>query len=138
MNKYQYFSLNADELQDLIADAEALIELFESAGAINQIAYKLAIVAHSALTAKPKYYAESSERRHGEPMLYSCGADYPKGRAYYTTSPAQMLRPVELKDCEFGAVSIMSGGSKDYCNGFVDGTNNAIKAILEAGYEVKS
>lgn len=52
--------------------------------------------------------------------------------------PTQLLRPVELPDCDYGAVSHMSGGSKDYCNGFVDGTNNAIKAIREAGYEVKN
>ncbi|WP_205959260.1 hypothetical protein [Pantoea stewartii] len=58
-------------------------------------------------------------------------------RFWFPAPPAQFLRPVELPDCDYGAVSHMSGGSKDYCNGFVDGTNNAIKAIREAGYEVK-
>lgn len=45
--------------------------------------------------------------------------------------------PVKLMDCDFGAVSHMSGGSKDYCNGFVDGTQNAIKAIRADGYQVE-
>ena len=39
---------------------------------------------------------------------------------------------VKLPDCDLGAVQHMSGGSDDYCNGFVDGTQNAIKALTEA------
>lgn len=50
---------------------------------------------------------------------------------------ALTVPPVKLMDCDFGAVSHMSGGSKDYCNGFVDGTQNAIKAIRAAGYQVE-
>lgn len=50
---------------------------------------------------------------------------------------ALTAQPVKLMDCDFGAVSHMSGGSKDYCNGFVDGTQNAIKAIRAAGYQVE-
>ncbi len=36
---------------------------------------------------------------------------------------------VKLPDCDYGAVQHMSGGSDDYCNGFVDGTQNAIKRV---------
>lgn len=50
---------------------------------------------------------------------------------------ALTAKPVKLMDCDFGAVSHMSGGSEDYCNGFVDGTQNAIKAIRAAGYQVQ-
>lgn len=51
---------------------------------------------------------------------------------------ALTAQPVKLLDCDFGAVYHMSGGNKDYCNGFVDGTQNAIKAIRAAGYPVES
>lgn len=36
---------------------------------------------------------------------------------------------VKLPDCDFAAVQHISGGSDDYCNGFVDGTQNAIKCV---------
>ena len=36
---------------------------------------------------------------------------------------------VKLPDCDYGAIQHMSGGSDDYCNGFVDGTQNAIKRV---------
>ncbi|VVT52718.1 hypothetical protein UYSO10_4249 [Kosakonia radicincitans] len=39
---------------------------------------------------------------------------------------------VKLPDCDYGAVQHMSGGSTDYCNGFVDGTQNAIKRVKAA------
>ncbi len=39
---------------------------------------------------------------------------------------------VKLTDCDFGAVQHMSGGSKDYCNGFVDGTQNAVRLVTSA------
>lgn len=42
-------------------------------------------------------------------------------------------RTVKLVDCDFGAVQHMSGGSTEYCHGFVDGTQNAIRAITAAG-----
>lgn len=38
---------------------------------------------------------------------------------------------VKLPDCDLGAVQHMSGGSDDYCNGFVDGTQNAIKTLTK-------
>lgn len=44
---------------------------------------------------------------------------------------------VKLLDCDLAAVQHMSGGTKDYCNGFVDGTQNAIRAMRSAGVEVK-
>ncbi|MCY2135970.1 hypothetical protein OW865_26080 [Klebsiella pneumoniae] len=47
-------------------------------------------------------------------------------------------RTVKLVDCDFGAVQNMSGGSTDYCHGFVDGTQNAIRAIAAAGIKVKA
>ncbi|WP_263528255.1 hypothetical protein [Klebsiella variicola] len=46
-------------------------------------------------------------------------------------------RAVKLIDCDFGAVQHMSGGSTDYCHGFVDGTQNAIRAITAAGIKVE-
>ena len=39
---------------------------------------------------------------------------------------------VRLSDCDYAAVQHMSGGSTDYCNGFVDGTQNAIKCVKAA------
>lgn len=47
-------------------------------------------------------------------------------------------RSVNLVDCDFGAVQHMSGGSNDYCHGFVDGTQNAIRAISAAGIKVEA
>ncbi|AYZ19557.1 hypothetical protein [Klebsiella sp. FDAARGOS_511] len=47
-------------------------------------------------------------------------------------------RAVKLVDCDFGAVQNMSGGSTDYCHGFVDGTQNAIRAISAAGIKVEA
>ncbi|EKQ6536918.1 hypothetical protein P6O00_002070 [Klebsiella michiganensis] len=44
---------------------------------------------------------------------------------------------VRLPDCDFAVVQHMSGGSKDYCNGFVDGTQNAIRAMRVAGIDVR-
>lgn len=46
-------------------------------------------------------------------------------------------RAVKLVDCDFGAVQHMSGGSIDYCHGFVDGTQNAIRSITAAGIKVE-
>ncbi|MEE8953494.1 RelE family toxin-antitoxin system [Klebsiella pneumoniae] len=47
-------------------------------------------------------------------------------------------RAVKLIDCDFGAVQHMSGGSTDYCHGFVDGTQNAIQSITAAGIKVEA
>lgn len=47
-------------------------------------------------------------------------------------------RAVRFADCDFGAVQHMSGGSTDYCHGFVDGTQNAIRAISAAGIKVEA
>ena len=47
-------------------------------------------------------------------------------------------RAVKLVDCDFGAVQHMSGGSIDYCHGFVDGTQNAIRSITAAGIKVEA
>lgn len=47
-------------------------------------------------------------------------------------------RTVKLVDCDFGAVQHMSGGSTDYCHGFVDGTQNAIRSISAAGIKVEA
>ncbi|MFC2935977.1 hypothetical protein ACFH1L_01730 [Klebsiella michiganensis] len=44
---------------------------------------------------------------------------------------------VKLLDCDLAAVQHMSGGSKDYCNGFVDGTQNAIREMRAAGVDVR-
>lgn len=44
---------------------------------------------------------------------------------------------VNLPDCDFAVVQHMSGGSVDYCNGFVDGTQNAIRAMRDAGVDVR-
>ncbi|WP_210515122.1 hypothetical protein [Pantoea ananatis] len=133
------------DVQALIADCEAeIVELEKRLTTWGEVwipylqsKLRRQQIALAALTAKPVafLYGASFERGEVEGEIEDCpGTDMP----VFTTPPAQLLRPVELKDCEFGAVSIMSGGSKDYCNGFVDGTNNAIKAIREAGYEVKS
>ncbi|MFL0011089.1 MULTISPECIES: ead/Ea22-like family protein [Klebsiella pneumoniae complex] len=46
-------------------------------------------------------------------------------------------RAVKIVDCDFGAVQHMSGGSNDYCDGFVDGTQNAIRSISAAGIKVE-
>nr|WP_257018727.1 ead/Ea22-like family protein [Klebsiella variicola] len=46
-------------------------------------------------------------------------------------------RAVKLVDCDFGSVQHMSGGSIDYCHGFVDGTQNAIRSITAAGIKVE-
>lgn len=43
---------------------------------------------------------------------------------------------VRLSDRDFGAVQHMSGGSDDYCNGFVDGAQYVVEATLAAGVEV--
>ncbi len=45
---------------------------------------------------------------------------------------------VKIVDCDYEAVQHMSGGSTDYCHGFVDGTQNAIGAITAAGIKVEA
>ncbi len=55
----------------------------------------------------------------------------------YKEPPVPALKPIEFHDCDKGAVSHMSGGSDEYCNGFVDGTQNAIRILRSLGYEVK-
>lgn len=47
-------------------------------------------------------------------------------------------RVVKIVDCDYEAVQHMSGGSTDYCHGFVDGTQNAIGAITAAGIKVEA
>ena len=47
-------------------------------------------------------------------------------------------RAVKIVDCDFDAVQHMSGGSTDYCHGFVDGTQNAIRSITAAGIKVEA
>ncbi|HHS9987369.1 TPA: ead/Ea22-like family protein [Klebsiella pneumoniae] len=47
-------------------------------------------------------------------------------------------RAVKLVDCDFGAVQHMSGGSIDYCHGFGDGTQSAIRQITAAGIKVEA
>ncbi|MCH9269649.1 hypothetical protein [Pantoea ananatis] len=84
------------DVQELISDAEAIIELFESAGAINQIAYKLAKIAHASLTAVPKRMRQANGE--SSRTWVECGSDYHRGTDFYTTPPAQILRPVELPD----------------------------------------
>ncbi|MDT8624870.1 hypothetical protein RRW91_17495 [Klebsiella grimontii] len=51
--------------------------------------------------------------------------------------PESRTVTVKLLDCDLAAVQHMSGGSKDYCNGFVDGTQNAIRAMRSAGVDVR-
>lgn len=97
------------DVQELISDAEAIIELFESAGATNQIAYKLAKIAHASLTAEPGIFEwrfkdiegtlPSPWIALGMDKLEQCRntfgdmADY---RFWFPKPPAQLLRPVEL------------------------------------------
>ncbi|WP_371343841.1 hypothetical protein [Klebsiella quasipneumoniae] len=47
-------------------------------------------------------------------------------------------RAVKIVDCDFDAVQHMSGGSTDYCHGFVDGTQSAIRSITAAGIKVEA
>lgn len=42
---------------------------------------------------------------------------------------------ITFSDCGYGAVQHMSGGTRDYCNGFVDGTQNAIRIVKKASVE---
>ena len=95
-------------------------------------------IALAALMTEPEYNISDE---YGETHIGVSKAIYDKCHEdyrwiSYPAPPVAALRPIRLPDCDFGAVSHMSGGSKDYCNGFVDGTQNAIKAIRAAGYEV--
>lgn len=72
-----------------------------------------------------------------ERVLNGSNNNSPMEQVYKVALAALTAPPVKLMDCDFGDVSHMSGGSKDYCNGFVDGTQNAIKAIRAAGYQVE-
>lgn len=61
----------------------------------------------------------------------------PEWRDYFKSLGYQPQRfVVVLKDCDIGAVQHMSGGSSDYCKGFVDGTQYAIRQIVKAGGEI--
>lgn len=42
---------------------------------------------------------------------------------------------IKFSDCGYGAVQHMSGAGNDYCNGFVDGTRNAISIVKKASVE---
>ncbi len=45
--------------------------------------------------------------------------------------------PVKFTDCDLAAVAHLSGGSVDYCSGFVDGTKNAMRVIETHGLKVE-
>ncbi len=70
----------------------------------------------------------------------AAGADKVAENAVHWVKRCKELesRTVKLVDCDFGAVQHMSGGSTDYCHGFVDGTQNAIRAISTAGIKVEA
>lgn len=95
----------------------------------------------AAITAEPVGY--TSERAATYEVWNSGTASFASNKddigdfSLYAAPPVPALKPVELKYCDIGAVQHMSGGSNDYCNGFVDGTQNAIRIFRESGYEVK-
>ncbi|ENQ9168742.1 hypothetical protein ACERQS_001066 [Klebsiella pneumoniae] len=70
----------------------------------------------------------------------AAGADKTAEDVLYWMNRCKELesRTVKLVDCDFGAVQHMSGGSTDYCHGFVDGTQNAIRAISAVGIKVEA
>lgn len=87
---------------------------------------------------------EKAQQRIAELEDYAeaeaAGADKVAENAVYWMKRCKELesRTVNLVDCDFGAVQHMSGGSTDYCHGFVDGTQNAIRAISAAGIKVEA
>lgn len=120
------------DVQELISDAEAIIELFESAGAINQIAYKLAKIAHASLTAVPK----RMRMANGESSRtwVECSSDYHRGTDFYTTPPARLLRPVELPD-RYDIGGLVDVEKDD--DGSLLLVDDVIELLLSLGYEVK-
>ena len=80
--------------------------------------------------------AEAAERRIAE-LDAELEREREKSRRVTSRIAELESRTVKLVDCDFGAVQHMSGGSTDYCHGFVDGTQNAIRAISAAGIKVE-
>ena len=80
---------------------------------------------------------ENSESRLHEVAVACATAEQALEKAQQQITQLES-RIVKLVDCDFGAVQHMSGGSTDYCHGFVDGTQNAIRAISAAGIKVEA
>ncbi|PQL04878.1 hypothetical protein [Pantoea ananatis] len=127
------------DVQELISEAEAIIELFESAGCLKQVAYRLAKVALASLKAmnNPVGWTDAQELRDVEKdgcgYLFTANpitpnADERRVIMLYTTPPDQLLRPVELPE------------SQRLCNGYYFDMNDVFEALEEAGipFKVKS
>lgn len=95
----------------------ALVDALEKAQTISAAAEKL-------VRCKCRYHSEQNYRA----LAALFGVTAPDLPPLNSES-----RTVKLVDCDFGAVQHMSGGSTEYCHGFVDGTQNAIRAITAAG-----
>ena len=96
---------------------ERLVDALEKAQTISAAAEKL-------VRCKCRYHSEQNYRA----LAALFGVTAPDLPPLNSES-----RTVKLVDCDFGAVQHMSGGSTEYCHGFVDGTQNAIRAITAAG-----
>lgn len=96
-------------------------------------------IALAALTAVPKRMRQANGE--GSRTWVECGSDYHRGTDFYTTPPAQLLRPVELPN-------LLQPGADGYDDWYMhsseDGeymkADDVIAALEAAGvpYEVKS
>ncbi len=126
------------------ANILSLVEALEKAQTINAAAEKL-------VRCKGRYHSEQNYRAlaalfgvntpdlpplEHENVHYADAAEMEIAVLRQRISELES-RTVKLVDCDFGAVQHMSGGRTDYCHGFVDGTQNAIRAITAAGIKVE-
>lgn len=140
------------DVKELISEAEAIIELFESAGCLKQVAYRLAKVALASLKAmnNPVGWTDAQELRDVEKdgcgYLFTANpitpnADERRVIMLYTTPPAQLLRPVKLPN-------LLQPGADGYDDWYMHSSEDGeymkaddVIAELEAAgvpYEVKS
>ncbi len=103
--------------------AESTSEKLEKAQTINAAAEKL-------VRCKGRYHSEQNYRALAA-LFGVTTPDLPPLDSESRTVTVKLL------DCDLAAVQHMSGGSTDYCNGFVDGTQNAIRAMRAAGVDVR-
>lgn len=114
------------DVKELISEAEAIIELFESAGCLKQVAYRLAKVALASLKAinNPVGWTDAQELRDVEKdgcgYLFTANpitpnADERRVIMLYTTPPAQLLRLPVKADRNHPN---FYGTSDDFCAGW--------------------
>lgn len=127
------------EFNDLSDGPDNILALVEELEKSELRLHEVAVACATAEQALEKAQTERDEFRRRFNLERSILEDADKDLEELRQRIADLeSRTVKLVDCDFGAVQHMSGGSTDYCHGFVDGTQNAVRAITAAGIKVEA